>query len=143
MEYSSPSVQLQHFSSARCPEAMSNRMEQGTGEERIVAKSTPTLNLVSHTTAPSPSASNRPGILRAPGQQGSNLTAHGGGKPTAGGSNQNDAASSSQVWPTDSKMNECAKKLSAAGRNQDPSFQECVRKLAAENSDINDENDSK
>ena len=63
------------FSSASCSEAMSKRMQQGTGEERIVAKSKPTLNFVSRSVAsssaaPSSSASNRPGILRAPSQQG-------------------------------------------------------------------------
>ena len=80
-------------------------MQQGTGVEWIVAKSKPTLNLVSRSaasslTAPSSSASNRPGTLRAPSQQGSNLMAPCAGKPAAGGSNQNDAASSSQVWLT-------------------------------------------
>ena len=65
------------------------------------------------------------------------------GKLAAGGSNQNDAASSSQVWLTDAKMNERARKLAAAGTNQDQSFQERARKLVAENSDINDEDDSK
>ena len=73
-----------------------------------------------------------------PSQQGSNLTAQGAGKPAAGGSNQNDAASSSQEW-----LSERAKKVAAAGTNQDPSFQERGRKLAADNSDINDEDDSK
>ena len=34
------------------------------------------------------------------------------------------------------------RKLAAAGTNQDPSFQERARKLAAENSDINDGDDS-
>ena len=73
-------------------------MQQGTGEVRIVAKSTPTLNLVSRSaagslTTPSSSASSRPGILTAPSQQGSNLTTQRAGKPAAGGSNQNDAAS--------------------------------------------------
>ena len=68
------------FSSASCSEAMSKRMQQGTGEENIVAKSKPTLNLVSHAaasspTSPSSGASNRLGILRAPSQQGSNLIA--------------------------------------------------------------------
>ena len=68
------------FSSASCPDAMSTRMQRGNREERIVAKSKPTLNLVSHIAASSPaapssSASNRPGILRAPSQQGSNVTA--------------------------------------------------------------------
>ena len=68
------------FSSASCSEAMSTRMQQGTGEEIIVAKSKPTLNLVSHTAASS-SASSRLVILRAPSQQGSNLTAQSAGKP--------------------------------------------------------------
>ena len=68
------------LSTASCPEAMSKVMQQGTGEERVVAKSKPTLNLVSHTAvsfpaAPSSSASSRPGILRAPSQQGPNLVA--------------------------------------------------------------------
>ena len=92
-----------------------------------------------HLTAPSSSASSRPGILTAPSQQFSNLIAHCAGKPAAGGSNQNDAASSSQVWLTDAKLSERAR----AGTNQDQSFQERARKLAAENSDINDQDDSK
>ena len=44
---------ISHYNSARCPESMSERIQQGTGEEIIVAKSKPTLNLVSHTTASS------------------------------------------------------------------------------------------
>ena len=77
------------FSSASCPEAMSRRMQQDTGEERIVAKSKPTLNLTmrsaaSSPTAPSSSASSRSGILRALSQQGSNLIAQCAGKPAAG-----------------------------------------------------------
>ena len=72
------------FSSASCPEAMSKRMQQGTGEERIVAKSKPTLNLVSRSaasspTAPSSSASSRPGSEH-PSQQGSNLIAQSAGE---------------------------------------------------------------
>ena len=68
------------FRSVSCLETMSKRMQQGTGGEKIVPKSKPMLNLVSHaaassSTASSSSASNRPGILRAPSQQGSNLTA--------------------------------------------------------------------
>ena len=131
------------FSSASFPETMSKRMQQGTGEERIVAKSKPTLNLVSHSAAssstrPSSSASNCPGTLRAPSQQGSNLTAQSAWKPAAGGSNQNDTASSSQVWQIDAKTNDSARKLAAARTNQDLSFEECTRKLAAENSEINE-----
>ena len=123
------------FSSASCPGTMSKRMQQETGEERPVAKSKPTLNLVSHTaasspTAPSSSASSRPEILRAPSQQGSNLTAQSAGKLAAGGSNPNDAASSSQVWLTDAMLCERARKLAAV--DQDQNFPELARKLAAE-----------
>ena len=115
------------FSSASCSETMSKRMQQRTGEERIVAKSKPTLNLVSQTAASSPaapssSASNRPEMLRAPSQQGSILTAKGAGKPAAGGSNQNDAAATSQVWLSDAKTNDSARKLAAVDANQDLSF---------------------
>ena len=93
-----------------------------------MAKSKPTLNLVprsvaSSPSAPSSSASNRPRILRAPSQQGSNLIAQCAGKPAASGSNQNDAASSSQVWLTDAKMNERARKLVAVDTSQGQSFQ--------------------
>ena len=67
---------ISNFSSASCPTTMSKRMQQVTWEERIVAKSKPTLNLGSRSAAsslaaPSSSASSRPGILRAPSQQGS------------------------------------------------------------------------
>ena len=102
-------------------------IQEDKGEERIVAKSMPTLNLVSHTaasssTAPSSSASNRPGMPRAPSQQGSNLIAHSAGKPAAGGSNQNDAASNSQVWLTDAKLSERARKLAAVDTSQGQIF---------------------
>ena len=40
-------VNISIFGSGSCPQTMSQRMQQGTGEERIVAKSKPTLNLVS------------------------------------------------------------------------------------------------
>ena len=127
---------------------MSKRMQQGTGEEIIVAKSKPTLNLVSHTAASSSTRrvrvhQNRPGILRVPSHQGSNLIAQSAGKLAIGGSNQNDAASRSQEWPKDAITNDSARKLAAAGTNQDLSVQECARKLASENSEINNEDDSK
>ena len=53
------------FSSAGCPKSMATRMQKEKGQGRIVARSKPTLNLVSHTassssTAPSSSASSRP-----------------------------------------------------------------------------------
>ena len=108
----------------------------------------PTLNLVSQTaasspTAPSSSASSRPGILRAPSQQGSNLIAQCDGKPAAGGFNSKCAALSSQMWLTDAKLSERARKLVAVDTNQDQSFPESARTLAAENLDINDEGESK
>ena len=67
---------------------------------------------------------------RAPSQQGSNLIAS-AGKFATGVSNQNDAASSSQVWLSDAKTNDSARRLAAAGTSQDLSFQESARKLAA------------
>ena len=54
---------------------------------------------------------------------------------------KNYAASSSQVWLTDAKLTDRATKLAAAGTNQDQQ-EERARKLAAENSDFNDEDDS-
>ena len=73
VEPSSPSVQYQHFSSASCPQTMSNRIQEWTVEERKMAKPRPTLNLVSKnvasfSTAPSSSASNVPVILKATSQ---------------------------------------------------------------------------
>ena len=50
----SPGCCSQNFSSASYPKTMAKRMEQGHGEERTVAKSMPTLNLVSKTEASSP-----------------------------------------------------------------------------------------
>ena len=59
------------------------------------------------------------------------------------GSNQNEAASSSQMWLTDAKFSESARKLAAVDTNQGQSFPDFARKLAAGNLDINDEDDSK
>ena len=59
------------------------------------------------------------------------------------GANQNDATSSSQVWLTDAKLNESARKLAAADTSHGQSFPESASELAAENLDINDEDDSK
>ena len=134
------------FSSASCRGTMSKRMQQRTGEERIVAKSKPTLNQISSSAATSPtaprsSASSRPEILQ--GQEGSNLIAQCAGKPPVEGSNQNDAASSSQVWLTDAKFSERARKLAAVDTKQDQNFPDRARKLAAEYSDIKDEDASK
>ena len=72
-----------------------------------MAKSRPTMNLVSKivassSTAQSSSASNCPGILRAPSQSLSLIAR--AGKPAAKDSNQNDAASSSQLFDVSQKL---------------------------------------
>ena len=51
VELSSPLVQHQSIQFCQLPENDVERMQQGTGEERVVAKSKPTLNLVSHSAA--------------------------------------------------------------------------------------------
>ena len=61
------------------------------------------------------------------------------GDPAAEDSNYNDAASSSQVWQSDAKTNESAKRLAATGINQNLKFQASARRLAAENSDVIDD----
>ena len=57
---------ISHFSSAVCPEAMANRLQQDSGEERVTAKSRPMMSLiarepsnVSSSTSVSPG---RPGV---------------------------------------------------------------------------------
>ena len=93
----------QNFSSTSFPETMAKRMQEEKGEERIVAKSKPTLNLVSHaatssSTVQSPIASKSPGILRAPCQPHWKSA----GRLVAREPNQ-DAASSSQGWQKDAE----------------------------------------
>ena len=137
-----PAFSAQQAPPKRC------RKECNKEQERIVPKSKPSMNLVSRCaasspTAPSSSTPSRPGILRAPSTQGSNLTAQCAGEPATGGSNQNDAASTSQMCLRDAKMSERARKLAAADTNQDKRFQERAGKLAAENFEVNDEDDSK
>ena len=46
------------------------------------------------------------------------------------------------MWLSVAKTNDSVRKLAAGGTNHDLSFQECARKLAAESSEINDEDDS-
>ena len=89
-------------------------------------------------TAPSSSTSCRLVILRASSEQGSNLMGAAGRFKS-----KNDAAKSSQVWPPDATLSQFTRTLSAVDTNQDQSFQERARKPAAENFDINDEEDSK
>ena len=88
----------QNFSSTSCPETMAKRIQEEKGEGRIVAKSKPTLKLVSHaatssSTVQSPIASKSLGTLRAPCHPDWKRT----GKLVAREHNQ-DAASCSQVW---------------------------------------------
>ena len=96
----------QKFSLASCTEAMAKRIQEQKGEEKIVAKSKPTLNLASlvsanSSTVQSPITSKSPEILKAPCQNDWTST----GRLGAREFNQ-DAASSSQAWQKDSKMYE-------------------------------------
>ena len=64
---------ISNSSSASCPETMTKRMQEEKGEKIIVVMAKLTLNLVSQavassSTAPSSSASNRPGMLKASSQ---------------------------------------------------------------------------
>ena len=45
---------ISHFSSTNCLEVMSKRMQKDSGEERVIAKSKPTMNLVSRCTERTP-----------------------------------------------------------------------------------------
>ena len=98
------------------------------------------MNLVSKTaasssTAQSSSASNCPRILKRPSQSLS-LTAC-AGRFAAEDSNQNDAASSSQVWQSDAKSNASAWRPAATETNQNLDFLSSG-KPAAEGSGIVD-----
>ena len=108
----------QNFSSIGCPETMAKRMQE-EGEEKIVAKSKPTLNLASlastsSSTVQRPIASKSPGILRAPCHPDWKST----GRPVAREHNQ-DAASSSQVWQKDAILDESTRRLVAAEKNRE------------------------
>ena len=135
------------FSSASCPETMSKRMQQGTGEERLVAKSKADV-APGFAFCGKLSCSAELECIQSPGDtqstQSTRFESHGTmcWETSRWGSNQNDAVSSSQVWLTDAKTNDSPRKLAAAGTNHDLSVQACARKLAAENSEIIDD-DSK
>ena len=105
----------QNFSSTSCPETMAKRIQEEKGEGRIVAKSKPTLKLVSHaatssSTVQSPIASKSLGTLRAPCHPDWKRT----GKLVAREHNQ-DAASCSQVWQKDAEMDKSTRRLAASG----------------------------
>ena len=108
----------QNFSSPSCSETMAKRMQEEKGEERIVAKSKQTLNLVSHaatssSTVQSPIASKSPGTLMAPCQHDWKST----GKLAAREPTQKYAASSSQVWQKDAEMHKSTRRLVAAEKD--------------------------
>ena len=121
---------------------MAKRMQEEKGEEKIVAKSKPTLNLVSNaatssSTLQSPIASRSRWTLRALCQQDWKST----GQLEARELSQ-DAASSSQVWQKDAEMDKSTRRLVAAEKDQELlNFHEnlnSMRKLeACGNSDIN------
>ena len=96
----------QNFSSASCPKMMANRMQKGTREEIIVAKSKPTLNLLSKTEASS-------SIVLSPNASKLSGDTESTEKPVARDSNQNDAASSFQVWQKDAERDESTRRLVA------------------------------
>ena len=101
---------------------MAKKMQQGTGEERIVAKSKPTLHLVSKTEASSSTAESKciqpSGDARSTQLERFDSSAE-YEETRSGDSNQNDAASSSQVWQKDAERDESTRRLVATGTNQD------------------------
>ena len=106
-----------------------------------MAKSRPTLNLVSKNvasslTSQSSSASNCPGILRAPRQSLSLSVC--AVRLAAENSNQNDAASSFRVWQSDVKSNASAVRLAATVTNQKLDFLACAGKFVPGGSGIVD-----
>ena len=109
---------------------MAKRVQDGTGEERAIAKSRPTMNLVSQTLARSSmaqrsDASNRPGTVSASSTNLSLIAS--AGTLAARVSNQNDAASSSQVWQADAKTTS-AGSAAAWRANQDLDLSTSTRK---------------
>ena len=114
---------------------MAKRMQEERGEERIVAKSKPTLNLVSlaatsSSTVQNPIASKSPEILRAPCQPDLSST----GKLEARELNL-DAASSSQVWQKDAVLDISSRRLLATEEGQEhlnfPEDSKSTRRLVA------------
>ena len=134
-------LNISNFSSINCPQRMLKRTQEETGEERIVAKSKPALNLVSEivassSTAQSSSESNCPGILKAPSQSLSLVAC--AGKPAAEDSNPKDAASSPQVWQSDVKPNVSAERPAATETNKNLDLLARAEKPAAKGSNIVD-----
>ena len=109
-----------NFSFASCPQTMSKRVQEGAGEDIVTAKSKPVMNLVSRTVEKSSmslslSASNSPRTLKAQSQNLGLIAC--GGRPAPKDSNE-DAASSSQAWQSDRKLNSSAGRLATTGKTQ-------------------------
>ena len=98
---------------------MAKRMQEEKGEERIVTKSKPTLNLVSHaatssSTVQSPIASKSPGILKTRCREDWSST-----RRLAAREPNRDAASSSEVWQKDAEMDKSTRRLVSAEEDQE------------------------
>ena len=125
-----PLCTISNHSSNSELQKMAKRVQDGTGEERAIAKSRPTMNLVSQTLARSSmaqrsDASNRPGTVSASSTNLSLIAS--AGTLAARSSNQNDAASSSHVWQADAKTTS-AGSAAAWRANQDLDLSTSTRK---------------
>ena len=114
---------ISNFSSASCcpHQTMSKRAQEGTGEERVTAKSKPMMNLVSKTVGKSSmslssSASNSHGTLNAQSQN-LGLISQSAGRLAPKDSNE-DAASSPQAWQSDVNPSSSAGRLAPTGKTQ-------------------------
>ena len=85
-------------------------------------------------TCRTPDARNGPAILRAVCQSLSLKAC--AGRPAAEESNQNDAASSAQVWQSDAKTNASAERPAATETNKNLDFQASAGRPAAEGSGV-------
>ena len=122
---------------------MAKRMQEQQREERIVAKSKPTLNLTSpassnSSTVQSPIAPKSLGILKSP----CHPDWTGTGRPGAREFNQEEPASSSQAWQKNAVLDVSRRRLAATEKDQEhlnfPEDSKSTRRLVASgNSDTN------
>ena len=115
------------------------RTQARTREERSVAESEPMMNLVSKivpgsSTAPSSSASSSPGELKATSHCVGLLAST--GRLVAEDSNENDAASKSQVWQTGAKLNASVERPAAVETDQNLNLLACTGRPVAWDSKI-------
>ena len=129
-------VCLKTFSFASGPETMSQRVQEGAKEERIMAKPRPTMNLVSKTTVSSSTAqssntSGSPGTPRVSSQSW-NLSA------SAGRLAAKDSSTNDKAWQPNVHPNESAGRPAAVETNRDLNLFPSAGRLAAKGSDIVD-----